>query len=266
MNKSRRIAVEKAAENVRNECHVIDYGLRDIFEAAGKIGYRIIRYPIGSESFLGFALIRDDERIIFSNSSSILSREIFTVAHEIGHHMLHLSEMSGTFIKDDDLIDRDETEIEANYFAACLLMPAEKVDKFVRLELCEKEANDWSNLDIARIQTAFNVSYSMALNRLESLHVINSTLHARLQNEKMETTTSELLRAISGNIDLSIPSGVKRVPEEYLEWVISNYREKLIPVESLKTALAYIGFDANDLEGLIANGREASKDSSREMG
>lgn len=109
--------IERAAENVRDECNVTDYGFQNIFEAAEKVGYRVIRYPIGTESFLGFALIKDTERIIFSN---FLSREVFSVAHEIGHQRLHLSEQGKTMIRDDDFNDRDDDEIEANYFAACL--------------------------------------------------------------------------------------------------------------------------------------------------
>ncbi len=77
MNKSRQLEIERAAENVRDECAVTDYGFQNIFVAAEKVGYRVIRYPIGSDAFLGFALIKDTERIIFSNSSQILSREIF---------------------------------------------------------------------------------------------------------------------------------------------------------------------------------------------
>lgn len=84
MNKNRQLTIERNAENVRDECNVTDYGFKDIFEASEKLGYRTIRYPIGSEAFLGFALIKDSERIIFSNSSLILSREIFSVHMRLG--------------------------------------------------------------------------------------------------------------------------------------------------------------------------------------
>lgn len=248
MNKKKQRAIEKIAESVRDECNVTDYGLQNIFEAAEKIGYRVIRYPIGNDSFLGFALIKDTERIVFSNSSLILSREIFSVAHEIGHQKLHLSEMGRTIIRDDDFTDRDESEVEANYFAACLLMPVEKVEKFIRLELNEKEIAKWNGLDIARIQTAFNVSYDMALFRLKALGVLSEQLFEKLKLEKMEITTTKLLKAINGNVDLCKPTEAKKVPAEYLEWAISNYNEKLIPKKSLENALSYVDLDAEDFE------------------
>ena len=247
MNKNRQLAIEKVAENVRDECNVTDYGFKDIFEASEKIGYRTIRYPIGDDAFLGFSMIKDLERIVFSNSSLILSREIFSIAHEIGHQKLHLSEQGRTMIKDDDFNDRDESEVEANYFAACLLMPVDKVEKFVRLELKDKSMEMLDGLDIAKIQTAFNVSYDMALIRLKALNAIDDVVHEKLKMEKTKQTASKLLSVISGNIDLCKKTEAKKVPAEYLEWVISNYNDKLIPKKSLETALKYVGLNAEDV-------------------
>ncbi len=248
MNKTRQLVIEKVAENVRAECNVTDYGFQNIFEAAEKAGYRVIRYPIGKDSFLGFALIKDTERIIFSNSSCILSREIFSIAHEIGHQKLHLSEQGRTMIKDDDFNDRDEHEIEANYFAACLLMPRDKVDKFIRLELNEKKADTWNGLDIARIQTMFSVSYEMVIIRLKALNILDESLFDKLKLEKLEKTATNLLKAINGNADLCKPTEAKKVPAEYLDWVISNYNDKLIPMKSLEVALSYVDINAEDFE------------------
>lgn len=246
MNKSRQLVIERAAEAVRDECNVTDYGFQNIFEAAEKVGYRVIRYPIGYESFLGFALIKDSERIIFSNSSQILSREIFSVAHEMGHQRLHLSEQGKTVIRDDDFSEKDEDEVEANYFAACLLMPTDKILKFMRLELNDKSIDRWKGLDIARIQTAFNVSYDMTLIRLKALDILDDTRLETLKLEKIEKTATNLLNAIKGNSDLCKASEAKKIPAEYLEWVISNYYDKLIPRKSLETALDFVDLKAED--------------------
>ena len=247
MNKNRQITIEINAENARHECNITDYGFKDIFEASEKLGYRTIRYPIGAEAFLGFALIRDSERIVFSNSSLILSREIFSVAHEIGHHRLHLNEQGITLIKDDDFTERDELEVEANYFAACLLMPMEKIEKFIRLELKDKDIASWNGLDIARIQTAFNVSYDMTLIRLKALNILNNAIIEKLKIDKIEQTASKLLSVIGGSTKLCKASEVKKVPTEYLEWVITNYNEKLIPKKTLAAALNYVDLCPSDV-------------------
>jgi Zn-dependent peptidase ImmA (M78 family) len=256
MNKSRRLAIEKIADNVRSECKVTDYGFKNIFEAAEKIGYRVIRYPIGNEAFLGLAMIKDGERIIFSNSSIILSREVFSVAHEMGHQRLHLSEAGLNIIKDDDFSDRDEHEVEANYFAACLLMPREMVEKYIRHELRDKSINNLSGLDIARIQTSFNVSYDMALIRLKALGILDGATMDWLKFEKLENSTTNLLNAINGNVGLCKPTEAKTLPAEYLEWVISNYNEKLIPLKSLESAFNYVGLKVEDVDILITDEEE----------
>lgn len=250
MNKKRQLAIEKMANVIREESKVMDYGIQNIFEVAGKIGYQVIRYPIGADSFLGFALLKDGERIIFSNSSLILSREIFTVAHEIGHQKLHLLEQELTVIKDDDFNDRNEYEIEANYFAACFLMPRDKVENFIRFELEDKDISKWNGWNVARVQTTFNVSYDMALIRLKALDILTDTLIDKLKIEKLEKTIPRLLNAINGNVDLCKPMEVKKIPEEYLEWVISNYNEKLIPIKSLEAALNYVDLTPEDIKNL----------------
>ena len=62
MNRNKQLFIEKATESVRDECNVTDYGFQNIFDSAEKIGYRVIRYPIGIDSFLGLALMRDSDR------------------------------------------------------------------------------------------------------------------------------------------------------------------------------------------------------------
>lgn len=248
MNKSRQIIIEKVAESVRNECNITDYGFFNIFEAVEKIGYRVIRYPIGIDSFLGIAILKDSDRIVFSNSSQILSREIFSIAHEIGHHKLHISVQEDTIVCYDDFSERDRKEAEANFFAACLLMPQDKVEKFIRYELNDRSADIWNGLDIARLQTSFSVSYDMALIRLKTLNILNESEIEKLKIEKVENTATKLLTAISGNSDLCKASDAKKVPAEYLEWVISNYNDKLIPKKALEAALSYVDLNADDFE------------------
>lgn len=48
------------------------------------MGYKLLRYPLGEKADLGFMIKKDNDIVIFTNSCSRLSREIFTLAHEIG--------------------------------------------------------------------------------------------------------------------------------------------------------------------------------------
>lgn len=238
--------IERTTEKIRSECKIVSYGVPDIFEASELLGFRVLRYPFGEDAFLGMALIYKGDRIVVTNSSSILAREIFSAAHEIAHLVLHLDEKAQPIIMDKSFNDESSiSEKEANYFAACLLMPSEMIEKFIRLSLNGKPGNKLDGLDIARIQTIFNVSYDMAVTRLKGLNIIDLEKYNALKAVKQEKTATRLLSVINGNMELCSPAKVKKAPAEFLEWVISNYRERLIPFDSLKKALGYLDVDAN---------------------
>ena len=135
MLNSRKKEIRIEADSFRGNCKVGQYGLIDLFKECERCKYKLLRYPIEESADLGFAMRRDTDTIIFTNTSSRLSREIFTLAHEIGHTILHFGD--GVSFMDDAVTisekNADEKEQEANYFAACLLMPVDMVDKVLDL-------------------------------------------------------------------------------------------------------------------------------------
>jgi Zn-dependent peptidase ImmA (M78 family) len=91
----------------------------------------------------GFLFRQNDRAIIGINSSQARVRQRFTIAHELGHFFLHEDasfhvDRSAHFRLRSDLSSQgiDVTEIEANNFAAELLMPRHMIDADMR-----KEAN-----------------------------------------------------------------------------------------------------------------------------
>lgn len=251
MMTGRRIKeIQITADEFRDKCMVIKYCIADIFSECIRAGYRLIRYPIGSDGVLGFAQIRDREKIVFSNSSIRLSREIFSVAHEIGHICLHVNEEHNMFV-DNDFIDSDEFETEANYFAACLLMPEDKVTKYISLEMSDKPIDRWTALDVAKIMTSFNVSFDMAINRLENLGKINAITRFRLETEKNQRKVCNLLKMIGGNSKLNTATHEKMIPSEYMEWVLDNYNRGVIPQETLQKSLGYFELSIEDISDEI---------------
>ncbi len=239
MQDRRKKDIRRCAASVREKCKVSRYGILDLFKECERLGYKLIRYPLGEHADLGFTLKRDQDIIIFTNSTSRLSREIFTLAHEIGHAKLHMDE-DQSFIDDSITIaDRstDEKEREANYFAACLLMPEDEIDRFFDLELSDFEKDDLSAIDIAKIMSEFNVSFEMALNRLESLGEISITKKVQLDNERNEKRVGNLLRSAGGNARLNQTSGEISIPFEYIDYVIYNYNHDAIPIETLEKVL-----------------------------
>ena len=262
MQESRKREIRIEADVFREKCKVSRYGIIDLFKDCERLGYKLLRYPLGETADLGFTVKRDNDTIIFTNTCSRLSREIFTLAHEIGHAVLHVND-EASFIDDNVTISgrsTDEKEQEANYFAACLLMPADDVERFLDLELAEFGKSGLSAMDIARIMSEFNVSFDMALNRLENLGKINPGDKVNLDSEKIEKRVGNLLRSVGGNSKLNKASNDIDIPYEYIDYVIYNYNHNAIPEETLKKALAWYQLSLEDISDRLVEHNDEDDD------
>lgn len=262
MQENRKRTIRMEADSFRGKCQVSRYGIIDLFKECEKFNYKLLRYPLGENADLGFAVKKDNDIIIFTNSSSRLSREIFTLAHEIGHIVLHFQE-NNAFIDDKVTISErhlGEKEKEANYFAACLLMPEDEVLKFIDFEIPNAEKNGLSAMDIARIMSEFNVSFDMALNRLEDLKIIDADQKNCLNDVKNEKKVGNLLRCVGNGIYLNTPAEVIDIPHEYLEYVIYNYNHQAIPKETLERALEYCRLNVEDISDVLVKPNEPDED------
>jgi Zn-dependent peptidase ImmA (M78 family) len=97
----------------------------------GKIRYLDL-YGIGNSSDSGSIEINDfmDFTITLANHTGPL-RDRFTVAHELGHYVLHYLYPKQVLNENLSKVKAERygsgrVETEANYFAACLLMPEEE--------------------------------------------------------------------------------------------------------------------------------------------
>lgn len=99
-----------------------------------------------------------DERAIFVNKDEFPLRQTFTIAHELGHKVLHedwaRSSEYKVLLRDQDGRTDDPHEKEANAFAAHLLVPRTMLDKY------------WGRLSVEQLSTIFAVSVPMIRNRL----------------------------------------------------------------------------------------------------
>lgn len=85
------------------------------------------------EELSGMAFIRDGRPVIGVNSNHHPNRQRFTIAHELGHVLLHRSKLGATVMIDKgrNFLPRDSVstegvdrfEMQANAFASELLMP-----------------------------------------------------------------------------------------------------------------------------------------------
>lgn len=139
-------------------------------------------------------------------------------------------------------------------------MPGDEVDKFLDLEITDFKNNGLSAMDIARIMSEFNVSFEMALNRLENLGKIDAYERLRLYNERNQIRVGNLLRSVGGNSRLNEPSKEIEIPYEYIEYVIYNYNHNAIPLETLEKALECYHFTIENISDKLIEKKEEDDD------
>lgn len=115
------------------------------------------------------------------NENTYIPRRRFTLAHEFGHFVLHSSSGQREFIDLTSAMYRTDVssiyEVEANHFAACILMPKTVlIDRGI--ELIESYGNDKQHpsLDefIRQLALEFRVSVQSMRFRLAYLGIINN--------------------------------------------------------------------------------------------
>ena len=153
----------------------------DVEQIADFLGIRVLRSPDAS-GHSGFLLMGSSSKtpIIGVNSTQSPVRQRFTIAHEIGHFVLHRSlplhvdEPASFRIERRSHVSTrgdDPKEIEANAFAAELLMPRQALSEDVEdsdalLDLTEDE-------DLSSLANRYQVSAAAMTFRLANLGYIS---------------------------------------------------------------------------------------------
>jgi Zn-dependent peptidase ImmA (M78 family) len=130
---------------------------------AKAMGARIEYTPFDDE-LSGMAFIREGKPVIGVNSNHHPNRQRFTIAHELGHVVLHRAKLEATVLidKGQNFLSRDSVsaegvdpvEMQANAFASELLMPA----RLVRQVLSESSRDMQDDDYLIGIANRFRVS------------------------------------------------------------------------------------------------------------
>lgn len=153
----------------------------DIKKIANLIGVHVMPYDLGDE-MSGVLVLNNDIGTIGYNPKHSESRRRFTIAHELGHYVLHRKNHNDVFVDRDFIImyrrghDKNYSEAElaqeqeANAFAAAILMP----EYLIEQEL--KENNFYFDLSelqlIEKLAKTFKVSAPAMTFRLHNLSVL----------------------------------------------------------------------------------------------
>lgn len=154
----------------------------------------------------GVLIVKGEQRHILVNKGHSENRRRFTIAHELGHLVLHDDEANGDSSGQRMFIDRQirvyqrvgeassavyqqegstttvEQEREANVFAACLLMPAHHVTR------AAQERDLFDEISVASLARNFEVSEQAMSIRLQQLRLL--IVEPGLQAQSTETPKS----------------------------------------------------------------------------
>ena len=119
--------IEEKAEKVLSQYRAGDVPI-NVLEMAKKAGVLIKYAP--SNKFSGLLYRKDDIAFMAISSSESNVRQRFTIAHELGHFFLHPQKDTFVEFRDNGTAKpRTFKEIQANQFAAALLMPRKNLLK-----------------------------------------------------------------------------------------------------------------------------------------
>jgi Zn-dependent peptidase ImmA (M78 family) len=135
----RRNEIEKRATQILRDHDLLDVPV-DPLKVARALGIKVMNAVFSEPGKSGVVVKRGSEFSIFLNTNEPAARKRFTIAHEIGHRLLHMvSDVESEIVDTEDNFRATEVldaetwtaerrgEWEANAFAAALLMNEESV-------------------------------------------------------------------------------------------------------------------------------------------
>lgn len=176
MNKKKAAVIEKRANEARQKLINPDACSIDMKELVKAHGIRYFSKKLPNHISGASMTTERGEKIIVVNKDQPDTRKKFTIAHEIGHLILNhdtalntqdkavingqqREEPSQILFRNDKTPDgSDWREVEANHFAATLLMPERVLDKQIQKLMQQKSKPYLSESDVFELANSFKVS------------------------------------------------------------------------------------------------------------
>lgn len=170
-----RRAIERKAIDVARRAGQIGVLPVDLERVAESLGVIVKEFDLGKE-VSGVLTQKGDRFIIGVNSTHSSQRKRFTIAHEIGHYVLHSAHEAVFVDRSFSVKYRDarsstgeiRLEREANAFAASLLMPA----RLVKLRVKDQSFDIGDDSSLNQLASDFGVSSQAMMFRLINLDLL----------------------------------------------------------------------------------------------
>jgi len=123
-----------------------------------------------SERISGMAIKAGEQRFMLVNSSDILARQHFTVAHEL-YHLFIQEDFTNQVCYVGKFDRKDPEEFNADWFASYFLMPEMGIYDLIPVEEIAKEKITLNT--VVKMEQYFSVSRSAITNRLKNMGLIS---------------------------------------------------------------------------------------------
>ena len=199
----------------------------------------------------GAYIVRRDQAFIFLNGSEAVTRQRFTLAHELGHHRLgHRAVVDGTETVEGRTTD--PVEQQANAFAGEFLAPEQAVRNWM-------DAHDHPLIDLpvlARIAAWFGISAPAAYVRLVEAEVLQRPTQRKQLKRQLgqgQHRGAEKMIGLAPVEDqlaqVQRAGGLPRLPARLRDNALAAYAGGLIDIDRLALALRR---DRATVERLVA--------------
>lgn len=129
----RKQEIETLANNILDKYEIHECPAKQLHDIMERENIKFFQNSFDDDNFDGLITKNNDGQfcIYINTLINYAPRHNFTIAHELGHYFLKHELKEGRLICDrnnvseDNSIENELVEQEANYFAACLLMPRE---------------------------------------------------------------------------------------------------------------------------------------------
>jgi Zn-dependent peptidase ImmA (M78 family)/transcriptional regulator with XRE-family HTH domain len=208
------------------------------------VGIFVSKDTFKQRDICGFSLHDDQDEfpVIVINNSTAQTRQLFTLFHELGHLLVHIS---GITKKDDRYIDNlpaadRQLEIFCNRFAAEFLVPSEDFKKEIGAR------KDYDDEAISNLANSYKVSREVILRRLLDMRLVSQK---RYENDVKRWLDEYEVRAEAeksggGNYHATQATYLS---EKYAQLAFSKYYRGGISVEQLAD---YLNVSVKNVPGI----------------
>ena len=203
---------ENLARSIRKEAGLQEGPIHDLQSVCERLGLLAFSFALGSDTGDAVYVEVSNLGIVVVNGTLDAGRRRFSLAHELGHHVV------GDAYEPEPRLSAPDTERMLNVFAAHFLMPRSAVQN-----TWDEFRNRSARLAATAIAVRFRVSWSAACNQLRDLGIIDARERGLLVEDDLRK--GEMLELGERWVpELEPPS----VPPGYAQAVVNAYRARRV--------------------------------------